>query len=83
MKKKLFFLKSDFDLIKNSLLDEVKKLSLISEMVRYNTLVMILIANSGHLGASLSPVEVLTVLYHKIMEIFPKNPRKEKSETSG
>jgi len=80
MKKKLFFLKSDFDLVKNSSLDEVKKLSLISEMVRYNTLVIILIANSGHLGASLSPVEALSVLYHKIMEVSPKDPRKEKRD---
>lgn len=72
--EKIFFQKSDFDFIKNSSLDEIGKLSLISEMIRYNTLTEVMVANSGHLGASLSAVDVLTVLYHKIMRIKPKNP---------
>lgn len=76
MKKTLFFLKADFDFVKNSPLDKIKKLSLISEMIRYNTLAMIMVSGSGHLGASLSTVETLAVLYHKIMKIFPESPQK-------
>lgn len=74
--EKIFFTKSVFDFVKNSSLEEIKKLSLISEMIRYNTLTEIMVANSGHLGASLSVIEALTVLYHKIMKIFPEDPLK-------
>jgi len=75
--KKIFFLKSDFDFIKNSSLEEDTKLVIISEMIRYNTLTEIMVAGSGHLGASLSTIETLTSLYYKVMKINPGNPLTE------
>ena len=35
---------------------------------------------SGHLGGSLSIVEVLTVLYFREMNIVPNNPKKERRD---
>ena len=73
----LFFSKSAFEKVKNLSLDEISKLKIISEMIRYNTLTEIMIANSGHLGASLSLIEALTLLYYKVMKINPENPLAE------
>ncbi|MEM4331706.1 MAG: transketolase C-terminal domain-containing protein [Candidatus Micrarchaeia archaeon] len=74
LKNKTFFSKSDFDKVKKSRLSEDLKLSLISDMLRLNTLQEIWIAKSGHIGASFSVMEILTVLYHKIMKINIENP---------
>ncbi len=73
---KLFFVKEDFDRIKSLNVSDEKKLSLIAEMIRFNSLATIAYAKSGHIGASFSAIEVFTVLYHKIMNIDPHNPAK-------
>lgn len=71
MNKQLFFVKSDFGFIKTLGLPEEQKLRIISEMVRNNVLGMVMLSASGHIGASFSGADVLTILYHKIMKINP------------
>ncbi|MBN2443656.1 MAG: hypothetical protein JXJ04_20010 [Spirochaetales bacterium] len=52
---------------------ESMKLSLLSDMNRHNALAMVSFAGSGHLGTSFSSSEILTALYHNIMNITPEN----------
>lgn len=75
-KDKIFFVKSDFDRIKSLSIGDEEKLSLIAEMIRFNSLATIAYAKSGHIGASFSAIEVFTALYHKIMDVDPKYPAK-------
>ena len=75
MKPKLFFPQSSFEEIKNWPLSKTERLVLISEMCRRNTLSMIMFAGSGHIGTSLSAVDVLTLLYYEIMKVNPLKPR--------
>lgn len=76
-----FFTKADFDSVRCSPAWPADKLSLVSEMIRFNALATIAYVNSGHIGASLSAVEVLTVLYHHVMRLDPWNPRKHGRDT--
>jgi len=55
-------------------LNELKK---VSADIRQDILKMVHGAKSGHPGGSLSAVEILTSLYFEIMDIDPKNPKKE------
>lgn len=49
-----------------------------SKVIRKQTFDMVVNANKGHLGGSLSCVEILTVLYYgKILKYDPKNPKWE------
>lgn len=48
-----------------------------SKRLRIEILKMLKWRRYGHLGGSLSIVELLTVLYNKYMDIDPKNPNKE------
>lgn len=75
MRPHLFFPKSGFDRIKSLSLEEGRKLAILAEMARHNVVAMIMVAGSGHLGASLSAADALTVLYHKVMRIAPESPR--------
>ena len=51
---------------------EVKILEKLCKENRKNILEMVYNAQSGHIGGAMSSVELLTVLYHKCMNICPK-----------
>ena len=68
-----FFTKEQFNKVKSFDLPEEKKLRVLTEMIRYNILGVVMEAGSGHLGASLSAAEVMTLLYHQVMKINPDN----------
>ncbi len=75
VKKKLFFEKSDFYLVKEcSSLALYEKISVLSDMIRLNTLTTITNARSGHIGASFSAIEFLTILYHHVMKVDSSRP---------
>ncbi|MCU0343570.1 MAG: thiamine pyrophosphate-dependent enzyme [Ignavibacterium sp.] len=67
-----------FNLIKKSEFDKVKsfdgnwatKMKLFADMCRYNTLVAVKKAGSGHLGSSLSAMDITTYLYLNEMNVF-------------
>jgi len=78
-KSKLLFTKEDFDRVRATpnIADKVEELSLIADMTRHNTLATIAYAKSGHIGASLSAIEMFTALYHNIMKYDAKLPWKQ------
>jgi len=51
----------------------IKELQVITKNIRKNILKMVHSAKSGHLGGSLSSVEILTVLYFHVMNISKDN----------
>lgn len=53
------------------------ELAIIANRVRKNALTGVYNAQSGHPGGSLSIADVLTLLYFEVMNIDPKNPKKE------
>lgn len=67
-----------YNLIQKSELDKVKsfngnwatKMELFADMCRYNTLVAAKKAGSGHLGSSLSALDITTYLYLNEMNVF-------------
>lgn len=57
--------------------EEIKEIQSITKKLRANIVRMIHNAQSGHPGGSLSAIDILTVLYTKVMKQFPdwdKNP---------
>ncbi|MBW1944676.1 MAG: transketolase [Deltaproteobacteria bacterium] len=54
--------------------EEKESLVAVAAKIRSNIVEMTCIAGSGHPGGSLSAVEILTVLFNKVMKIDPKNP---------
>lgn len=79
--EKLFFSKQDFDKVKSLEAKQANKLSLLAEMVRFNSLATIVYAGSGHIGASISASEIFTLLYHYVMDFDPTNPGKTDRDT--
>lgn len=55
--------KSEFDKVKLHKGDWAKRMKLFADMCRYNTLVAVKKAGSGHLGSSLSAMDIVTYLY--------------------
>ena len=55
--------KSEFDRVKSFSGDWSTKMQLFADMCRYNTLVAVKKAGSGHLGSSLSAMDIVTYLY--------------------
>ena len=55
--------KSEFDKVKSYKGDWAKRMKLFADMCRYNTLVAVKKAGSGHLGSSLSAMDIVTYLY--------------------
>jgi transketolase len=53
---------------------KVKELELRSEINRKRLIEVACIAKAAHLGGDLSSLNMLTVLYHQIMNVDPKNP---------
>ena len=62
------------DYAKLAALEPGKRLSIAADMIRLNTLLEIVEAQSGHIGASFSAIEMMTVLYHQVMRIDPACP---------
>ena len=52
-------------------------MSSLNTQIRKDIVNMVYNANSGHIGGSLSLVEIMHTLYFKIMNIDPKNPKME------
>lgn len=76
--RKFFFEKSDFDEIKNcKSLALHERLSVLADMIRLNALTEIVNAHSGHIGASFSTIDILTVLYHHVMNVDPPRPKQK------
>lgn len=57
----------------NELNDLIKK----AQEIRILTIEAIGFLGVGHIGGCMSVVEILTLLYYKVMDIDPENPRKE------
>jgi len=62
--------KSEFDKVKSSNGEWAVKMELFADMCRYNTLVAVKKAGSGHLGSSLSAMDITTYLYLNEMNVF-------------
>ncbi len=62
--------KSEFDRVKFYNGDWATKMLLFADMCRYNTLVAVKKAGSGHLGSSLSALDITTYLYLNEMNVF-------------
>jgi len=62
--------KSEFDRIKNIDGDWAVKMQLYADMCRYNTLVAVKKAGSGHLGSSLSAMDITSYLYLNELNIL-------------
>lgn len=60
----------DFQRIQSAQIDKYKKLSIIADMNRANTLAEVKRAGSGHLGSSFSAMEIVTWLYYEEMNIL-------------
>lgn len=56
---------------------EISKMKEISKQIRRDIVEMVYRAKSGHPGGSLSIADILTVLYHKEMNVDGNNPKKE------
>jgi len=65
----MLFQKEDIEKIKKSHhFSTAEKLSIIANMMRYNTLTAIFHARSGHIGACFSAADIITVLYHHLIK---------------
>jgi transketolase len=62
--------KSEFDKVKSSSGNWAVKMQLFADMCRYNTLVAVKKAGSGHLGSSLSAMDITNYLYLNELNIF-------------
>jgi len=62
--------KSEFDKVKSDNGDWAVKMQLYADMCRYNTLVVVKKAGSGHLGSSLSAMDITTYLYLNELNIL-------------
>ena len=62
--------KSEFDKVKSFNGDWAVEMQLFADMCRYNTLVAVKKAGSGHLGSSLSAMDITTYLYLNELNIF-------------
>ncbi len=57
--------------------ETIKRLESTARQVRRDIIHMIATANAGHPGGSLSATDIVTALYFEIMNVDPKNPKKE------
>lgn len=62
--------KTEFDKVKSFKGDWLMKMMLFADMCRYNTLVAVKKAGSGHLGSSLSAMDITTYLYLAELNVF-------------
>jgi len=66
--------------MKNLTEEEIRKLNEISRELRCTSLRMIHRRQAGHPGGSLSAVEIMAILYFKILRIDPRNPNWEERD---
>lgn len=64
--------KSEFDGVRESSIEWTKKAQLIADMCRFNTLVAVKKAGSGHLGSSLSAADIVAYLYLNELNVLEK-----------
>jgi transketolase len=57
----------EFQRVRASPIDKYRKLTLLADMSRANTLTCVKRAGSGHLGSSFSSLDIVTLLYHSGM----------------
>jgi len=72
--------KNEFDKVKSFNGEWIIKMKLFADMCRFNTLVAVKKAGSGHLGSSLSAMDIITYLYlneMNVIEIGLKNPDRD------
>ena len=62
--------KEEFDKVKNHAGEWKLRMQLFADMCRYNTLVAVKKAGSGHLGSSLSAMDIITYLYLNELNIL-------------
>ena len=62
---------------KRSLTDLDKSMLRISKDIRKNIIKMVTVSKSSHVGSALSIVDILVILYFKILNIDPLSPEKE------
>lgn len=60
----------EFQRIQSAQIDKYKKLTIIADMNRANTLAEVKRAGSGHLGSSFSAMEIVTWLYYEEMNVL-------------
>lgn len=60
----------EFNRINKQEIDKYRKLTLLADMNRANTLAMVKRAGSGHLGSSFSAMDIVTWLYHEEMNVL-------------
>ncbi|MCB9111285.1 MAG: 1-deoxy-D-xylulose-5-phosphate synthase [Anaerolineales bacterium] len=60
----------EFKRVRNSSADKYKKLQIIADMCRANTLAEVKRAGSGHLGSSFSAMDIVTWMYYEEMNII-------------
>lgn len=60
----------EFQRVQNAQADKYKKLALIADMNRANTLAEVKRAGSGHLGSSFSAMDIVTWLYYEEMNVL-------------
>ncbi len=60
----------EFQRIQNAAIDKYEKLALIADMCRANALAAVKRAGSGHLGSSLSAMDIVVWLYYEEMNTF-------------
>lgn len=58
----------------------IKELELQSEKNRKRLIEVVYNAQAGHIGGDLSCLNILTVLYFKIMNVYPNSPRERKRD---
>ncbi|MFZ5910078.1 MAG: transketolase C-terminal domain-containing protein [Chloroflexota bacterium] len=62
--------KEEFQRVREAKLDKHKKLTVLADMNRANTLAAVKRAGSGHLGSSFSAMEIVTWLYHEELNVL-------------
>ena len=60
--------------------EEVRDLNIFSAEVRKATIHALSVVGGGHIGGAMSMVEVLAVLYNKVMRIDPDHPRMDERD---
>ena len=60
----------EFQRVRDAKMDKYKKLAVLADMNRTNTLAAVKRAGSGHLGSSFSAMEIVTWLYHEEMNVL-------------
>lgn len=59
---------------------EITKFKTLAKAIRKDIITMSYKAQSAHIGGALSCVEILTILYFKVMKVYPKEPLNDKRD---